>query len=117
MYIPETYTVLGQVFLENPWSEFSRSRDYWGAILKNIVGFIPFGCCFYSYVSLVRQTKRAAFATVILGSAVSLTIEVLQAFLPTRASGATDLITNTLGTYIGVLSHRAINPTLAEWLP
>jgi hypothetical protein len=116
LYIPARYTVLGQVFLENPWSEFRRSQGYLSSIVKNIVGFIPFGCCFYAYFSLVRQTKRAAVATVILGSAVSLAIEVLQAFLPTRDSGTTDLITNTLGTYIGVLSYTAVSPVLAEWL-
>jgi VanZ family protein len=117
LYIPKQYTVLGQILLENPWSEFRRSRDNFGAILKNVVGFIPFGCCFFVYFSLVRHTKRAALATVILGSAVSLTIEVLQTFLPTRASGAMDLATNTLGTYIGVLSYRAVGPILAGWLP
>ena len=88
-----------------------------GAIVKNIVGFVPFGCCFYIYFSLVRQTKRAALATVILGSTVSLTIEVLQTFLPTRASGVVDLITNTIGTYIGVLSYRAVSTMLAQRLP
>jgi len=117
LYIPEKYTVLGQLFLESPWREFRRSKDYGGAIVKNIVGFMPFGCCFYAYFSVVRQTKRAALATVILGFAVSLTIEVLQALLPTRDSGTTDLITNTLGTYIGVLSYKAVNPILTEWLP
>jgi VanZ family protein len=118
LYIPEKYTVLDQVFLENPFSEFRRSsRGYWGAVVKNIVGFIPLGACFYAYFSFSRRTERAALATVIFGFAVSLTIEVLQAFIPTRDSGTTDLITNTLGTYIGVLSYRAVRPILTEMLP
>ena len=117
LYIPEKYAVLGQIFLESPSNEFRRYNGYWRAIVKNIVGFVPFGCCFYVYFGFVRRTKRAALATAALGFAVSLTIEVLQAFLPTRDSGITDLITNTLGTYIGVLSYKAARPVLAEWLP
>jgi len=79
------------------------SWGYWKNLLKNIVGFIPLGFCFYPYVSVVRLYKHPALITVILGFAVSLTIEVLQAYLPTRDSGTTDLITNTLGTWIGAL--------------
>ena len=117
LYIPEQYAVLGQIFLETPWGEFRRSQDFWGAILKNIVGFIPFGACFYAYFSLARQAKQAARVTVLLGFAASLTIEVLQVFLPMRASGMMDLVTNTLGTYIGVLAFRAARPIVAALWP
>ena len=117
LYIPERYVVLDQVFLERPWRDFSRSMGYLRGFLKNIVGFIPLGFCFYAYLSAARYVKRSALATVILGTLVSLTIEILQAYLPTRESGMTDLVTNTFGTYIGVLLYRVVSPTLAATLP
>ena len=119
LHIPEKYGVLDQIFLEPFWEEFSLSRSYWSAALKNIVGFIPFGFCFFACLS-ARKVRRAALVTVILGTLVSLTIEILQASLPTRDSGMTDLFTNTLGAYIGVLACNAIGPVLAArcpWLP
>ena len=114
--IPEKYEVLDKIFLEPFWKEFSMSRSYWGAAFKNIVGFVPFGFCFCACLS-AHKVRRAALVTVILGSLVSLTIEVLQAYLPTRDSGTTDLFTNTLGTYIGVIACRVVSPILAARLP
>jgi len=106
LFIPETYRVPEKIVLEPFWTEFSMSRSYWRAALKNIVGFIPLGFCFYAYLAMRLSIKRAAPITVVLGTAVSFTIEILQAFLPTRESGTTDLITNTLGAWVGVASYK-----------
>jgi hypothetical protein len=110
LYIPEKYVVLDQILLEPFWKEFNLSWGYWMEVLKNVAGFMPLGFCFYAY--LLHRIKRAALVTVILGGTVSLTIEALQAYLPTRDSGMTDIITNTLGTYLGVLSYRTLSAFL-----
>jgi glycopeptide antibiotics resistance protein len=77
-------------------------------VLKNIVGFIPLGFCLQACFSQFRHYRRSALVTVIVGFIVSLIIEVLQVLLPMRASGMMDLITNTLGTLLGILAYRAM---------
>jgi hypothetical protein len=107
LYIPERYAIVHEKFLEPLWEEFRpASWSYWKDVGINIGGFIPLGFFFCAYLTMTTQTSRPAIATIILGAAVSLTIEVLQSFLPTRDSGMTDLITNTLGTSLGVILYR-----------
>lgn len=102
LYIPRRFSLLHQQFLEPFWKEFKPRPSYLIDVLVNISGFIPLGFFFCAYWSSVRAIRHPALATVALGLAVSLTIEVVQSYLPTRDSGTTDLITNTLGTFIGV---------------
>ena len=106
LLIPEHFFVLNEQFLERPWDEFRPSWGYWKDVLVNIVGFVPLGFFFYAYFSTIGKIKRATWVTVGFGFAMSLTIEVLQSFLPTRDSGMTDLFTNTLGTVFGVILFR-----------
>ncbi|MGA8540888.1 MAG: VanZ family protein [Terriglobales bacterium] len=103
LLIPEHFFVLREQFLERPWDEFRSDKSYLKDVGINIAGFIPLGFFFSAYFSAVGNSKRATWLTIGLGFAVSLTIEVLQAFLPTRDSGMTDLITNTFGTALGAL--------------
>ncbi len=114
LYIPEPYTVVDQIFLEAPWSEFRTQKSYLRDVFINIGGFIPLGFFFNLYFAWIRQMKRAASATIILGGTISLIIEVLQSYLPTRYSGTTDIVTNTLGTWVGVALYRAVASPLAR---
>jgi VanZ family protein len=107
LYIPDRYMIVDQAFLRPFWVEYYPSRSYWeGVVLINVIGFIPFGFLFCAYFSLRGRITNPALVTILLGFTVSLTIECLQALLPTRDSGTTDLITNTLGTCIGVWVYR-----------
>jgi hypothetical protein len=105
LYIPERFSLLHQPVLKAFWKEYKTGWSYWKDILINVAGFVPFGFFFYAYWSSVKPIKHAALVTVVLGLAVSLTIEVTQAYLPTRASDTTDVITNTLGTCVGVVAY------------
>ena len=115
--IPEHYAVVDKIWLEPFWREFNFSRSYWSGNLKNIIGFMPLGFCFYAYFAVAGQCSRAVLLTLIGGALVSLAIEVLQGPLPTRDSGTTDIITNTIGTWLGVLCYRRIYLDMARLLP
>ena len=106
LHIPDRYFVLHAPLLEMPWDEFEFSWSYCKDVLINIGGFVPLGFFFCAYFSLVRRLDRSVLATIVLGAVVSCAIEVLQAFLPTRNSGMTDIVTNTLGTSFGAMLYR-----------
>ena len=108
LYIPNRYQVVHQTLLENPWKEFQTQKTYLNNVLINIAGFVPLGVCVGAYLISVRQIKHGILATIVLGAIISLTIEILQSYLPTRDSGFTDLITNTLGTGVGVAVYRTV---------
>lgn len=101
LYIPERYALVHQTFLKPFWKEYKSSWSYFWDTVVNVAGLIPMGFVFCAYWSSARPIKHAILITTLLGLGVSLTIEILQSFLPTRDSGTTDLMTNTLGTFLG----------------
>ncbi len=108
LLIPERYVVLQKRVLELPWGpdpiEWSDLDD----IAINILGFMPFGFIVYRYRRLAKPDDRGwnIVCAVCAGVAISLAIELTQVWLPNRTSSATDLVTNTLGTFLGVLLAR-----------
>lgn len=118
MTIPERYLLVGKPFLEHPWDEYEPTWSYYKSVLINILGFVPFGFVWYANFSLTSPNRKplAVLTTIILGCFTSLAMEVIQGFLPTRASGITDIITNTAGTALGVAAYRYSEPVVQKIL-
>ena len=73
--------------------------------LRNIIFFIPYGILF-SIIILRKHTIGFLLAFMVvtfIGSFLSLTIEFLQLFLPTRVSAINDIYANMIGSGLGVL--------------
>lgn len=106
LYIPERYLEVHHALLKRPWNEYRVDSDYWTSAVINIMGFAPLGFFLYGYLFLRVRVPRAALLTILIGGLLSLTVEILQSFLPTRDSGMTDIFTNTLGTALGAALCR-----------
>jgi glycopeptide antibiotics resistance protein len=96
-------------FLAPAWRRFRYGWPgwgYWEDVIVNIIGFVPVGFLLLNYLSVVHPVKRRVATAILCGFFLSLTIETSQTFLPTRDSDMSDLITNTLGTAVGVALYR-----------
>lgn len=104
--MPETYATVYPAFLRPFWKEYEETGRYWVNTLLNVAAFVPLGFFLYGYLSASQRVNGPMLAAVAAGFLVSLTVEVLQYFLPLRDSGMTDLITNTAGTWLGAALFR-----------
>jgi len=106
--IPSRFHILEKKILSpiRTTSRFTRIiiRD----IIINLAGFIPFG--FFLTATLIKLggafEKHDILISVSFCFAVSLIIEILQAWIPSRHSEMLDLILNTFGALIGAIMYR-----------
>jgi VanZ family protein len=104
--IPDYFRVPHKVLLKSAVKEFEASRKYVMDVLMNIAGFVPLGFIFCAYFLLTRTRGQAILYATLVGGILSVLIEVLQAYIPQRVSGTTDIITNTLGALLGAILAR-----------
>lgn len=81
-----------------PFCYDSNVSFHLSEVIKNILIFIPFGI----YLKIMRINNKKS---ILIGFVSSLVLEILQYILKVGASDITDIITNTLGTIIGVLFY------------
>ena len=103
LIIPERLTPLRREMLTPPWRDFQATLRYARDVAINILGFIPFGFYVTWYLSVKGVTRLSVVIMVlVLGIGTSLSIEIIQAYLPERTSQMVDVITNVSGTAIGI---------------
>jgi hypothetical protein len=104
LLIPEKLFSIKKTILGGPWINFWHDERFYYDIIINIIGFIPFGLLLLALFISNNKTGYFFYAiTVISGFGLSLMIELIQVFMPLRTSSITDLISNTIGTLIGVI--------------
>jgi len=110
LVIPEIFKPVKLTVLNIPWrhDDFQWNRSFFMDVAINVVGFIPFGFfCAGLLVKICRFKISANYMiTVLLGFGLSLAIELMQVYLPTRDSSLTDMICNVLGTIMGLILYQ-----------
>jgi VanZ family protein len=101
--IPKFFYTPHKPFLQTPAQEFQLSWDYLGDVTQNILGFVPLGLVVCAYFAWRNRRWQSVVYTTAACGALSLVVEVSQYFIPQRASGITDIITNTLGAALGAM--------------
>ncbi|HSO18592.1 MAG TPA: VanZ family protein, partial [Desulfosarcina sp.] len=112
--IPARMTLLTKEFLTAPFVNEGNRPSLLQDMVINLVGFIPLGFLLSALMchDHCRPLQiRLAWVALTCG-AVSLAIELTQAWIPTRSSQMLDLILNTLGGGAGVLLHAAFQSIL-----
>jgi len=118
LIIPKTFRLLKPRVLE--WPEHLNLSAVVDAVV-NIAGFVPFGLstCLCLRLCTRWSISRCVAMTILVGASVSLVIELLQVFLPTRDSSLADVVTNILGTAIGagatvIAARRTVSKSLTD---
>jgi VanZ family protein len=114
LVIPSVFRAPAKRVLDPPWRIQKFNRSFWIDVFVNIIGFIPFGFAVWAWARKDGERKNATVMGIVLllGASISLFIELLQVYLPTRDSSLTDVVNNILGTYVGARVFRTTHRIL-----
>ena len=95
-------------FLTEPWPRWWTSSD----VLLNVLAYVPFGL-FGALATWPRAGARRSIGwPVVAGFALSLSLEALQNWLPSRIPSRLDVLANGSGALIGAVAGALLAPWL-----
>ena len=108
LFIPSRLVILRREFLRPPTVDDLHRIGTLVDIILNLLGFIPLGLFLFLASGLkIRlktglNTNTRTLITLTIVFLLSLSIELYQAWIPTRSSSLLDLVLNTAGGIIGI---------------
>ena len=111
--IPFNFISIKETFLSNinkiEWIGSSfRIPD----VMQNVLLFVPFGFLGFFSIKQVRLTR--ILIVTLLGVTLSLTVETLQLFTIDRTTAVSDLLCNTLGSFLGALIASTLSDSISN---
>jgi VanZ family protein len=86
------------------WREHLSRSD----VMTNFLSYIPFGYLVEKTIGMRRRALVTLTIVVLMGMVLSVSIELLQVFLPSRVSSLADVFFNSCGTFTGVIGARVM---------
>ncbi|APR03315.1 VanZ family protein [Thauera chlorobenzoica] len=87
-------------YLWAPWPQYFIAEDF----VFNILGYLPLGFLLAAALPARWSAARAAATATVLAGLLSLGLETLQNFLPSRIASNLDLGGNVAGAFLGALA-------------
>ncbi|NWG14317.1 MAG: VanZ family protein [Acidobacteria bacterium] len=102
--IPSSYRLPQRRILVAPAEDWGFNYMHLLDAGKNILAFVPLGffCFIHRAGRAPGRRVSAAGWTIVVSAALSMALELVQVYLPLRASSLTDLICNVSGACIGI---------------
>ena len=94
-------------FLAAPWPRYITLED----ILINIAAYVPLGFLLSIGYGARYGAGLGVLAAAFFAAGLSLAMEAVQMFLPTRIASNVDLLTNSLGALIGAMAAPLFAPS------
>ena len=95
-------------FLTEPWPRWWTLSD----VLLNVLAYVPFGLLGALATWPTAGARRSIVWTLVAGFALSLSLEALQNWLPSRIPSRLDVLANGSGTLIGAVCGALLAPRL-----